>query len=187
MLSRLWFFILGGALVSLPLQAQEIDVNLSNDSAQFRYIKHSNGGLGQSELDAGLLYTTTEDVLLMLGLQVVDEAGTGSPGLHAGLGGKLFAINADTFDLFALALGGQIRYAPPSLPRFALRAELFVAPDIVTFMDVDRLVYQSVSLEYEILSQATAYIGHRRIKATIHNAPSSELEDAGHLGLRILF
>ena len=179
--------LVGCLFYSLPAAAQQFDMTLSDESAQIRYIITSNGGFGNSEIDLGLLFTQENDTVGMLGIQVVDEAGSGSPGLNVGLGAKGFIANTDSYDIIATAVGGQLRYAPPSLNRFAVAASLFYAPGIVSFMDADNFLYTTTRLEYEVLAQAKVYLGYRRVTAKINNRSETTLDSDIHLGMQILF
>ena len=172
---------------SLSAEAQEFDVTLSNESAQFRYIIKSNGGFGNSEIDFGALYTQSNDTVGMAGIQVVDEAGSGSPGLSVGLGAKAFVANTDSYDIIAAAVGGQLRYSPPSMKRFGVSASAFYSPDIICFMDARNFLYTSARLEYELLAQARVYLGYRRVTAKIKNQSDDTLDSDIHLGMQILF
>jgi len=167
--------------------AQEIDVTLSNNSALFRYIQHVNSDFGQTESDVGFLYTETNDFLVMLGIQAKGEAGSGSPGLTAGVGVKGFTANTDAYDLLALAIGGELHFSPRSLPRLGFRGQVYYAPDIVTFVDAKNFTYVTGSVEYEVLPQATVYIGYRNAKSDIRNQGTATIDSDTHIGLRIVF
>jgi len=89
--------------------AQEIDLTLSDNSALFRYLKHGTSTYGQSEIDAGLLYTNDSDFLLMLGLQVQGEAGSGSRALpqtriYMIFSPSVLAVNCITLQHLSIAL-----------------------------------------------------------------------------------
>jgi len=167
--------------------AQEVDVTLSNNSALFRYIQHVNSDYGQTESDLGFLYTETNDFLVMLGIQAKGEAGSGSPGLTAAVGVKGFTANTDAYDLAALALGGELHFSPRSLPRLGYRGQVYYAPDIVAFIDATNFTYITASVEYEVLPQATVYIGYRNAKSDIRKQSSATIDNDTHIGLRIVF
>lgn len=176
---------------SPQLVGQELDVNLSNDSALFRYISHHAGGGafgGRTETDLGFLYTTDDDVLGMAGIQVVGEAGSGSPGLDAGLGLKAFAATAGNDDIFALTLGGQIQYRPPLLNnRLSLGLEGFYSPDIVTYWDAESFGFFAGRVAYEILPQASAYLGYRKVRTDLETGGKFTIESGGHVGVSLAF
>jgi len=173
------------------VSAQEIDMTLSNDSAQFRYITHSNAGFGDSEIDFGVLYTNSDEVMGMLGLMVVDDAGSGSPGLKVGLGIKAFTVSATKagdFDAAALSLGAELNYTLPGFSdRLALNGQIFYAPDIVSFMDANRYMYSTARVEYEVLPQAVVYLGYRRVRIGLSEMPSVTLDSDTHLGVQFYF
>jgi hypothetical protein len=174
-------------LASATAMAKEVDLTLSDNSALFRYIQHANTSYGNSQYDAGFLYTDSNDFLLMLGFQVEGEAGSGSPGLQLGIGVKAFSVNTDTFDLLAFAIGGELRYSLPSQPRLGFRGQIYHAPNIVTFMDADNLTYGTLAIEYELLQQATVYLGYRSVTADILGNNNAEIDDDTHIGFRIVF
>ncbi len=176
-----------GILSTTVAHAQEFDLTLSDNSALFRYIQHSNNSYGHSEIDAGFLYTDSNDFLMMLGVLAEGEAGAGSPGLNAGIGVKAFSANNNAYDLFAIAIGGELRYSPPSMSRLGIRGQLYHAPGIVTFMDADDFTYGAISVEYEVLQQATVYLGYRSVKSDLQRPGKSTIDDDSHIGLRLLF
>jgi hypothetical protein len=183
--------LLGCAAVA---SAQTLDLNLSNDSALLRYIVQDldSTGLGNKEVDLGLVYATDDVILGMFGAQLVAEAGSRSPGLDAGLGLKLFGANAevdneDDASLFAVTVGGQLRFIPPPWPRFGVSLQGFFSPDVVTFGDADKFGYLSAALEFRVIPQAMVYVGYREIRAGIEDGGTETLESGGHLGFQLDF
>ncbi|MGE0370479.1 MAG: YfaZ family outer membrane protein [Gammaproteobacteria bacterium] len=174
--------------------AQTLDLNMSNDSALFRYIilDRDSSGLGSKEVDLGLVYSTDDAIVGMFGAQLVAEAGSRSPGLDAGLGLKLFGANADVdggddVSLFALTLGGQLHFVPPPWPRIGVSLEGFFSPDVVTFGDADKFAYLSAALEYRVLPQAMVYLGYRKMRAGLEEGDNVTVESGGHLGFQLEF
>ncbi len=169
--------------------AQTLDLNVSNDSAQFRYIimDRDSSGFGSKEVDLGLVYTTDDAIVGMFGAQLVAEAGSRTPGLDAGLGLKLFGANADVdgrddVSLFALTLGGQLRFVPPPWPRIGVSLEGFFSPDVVTFGDADKFTYLSSALEYRVLPQAMVYLGYRKMRAGLEEGGNVTVESKVNQG-----
>jgi hypothetical protein len=182
--------LLSGAAAS----AQTLDLNVSNDSALFRYIVRDTDstGFGNREVDLGLAYTTDDAIVGMFGAQVVAEAGSRSPGLDAGLGLKLFGANADLdeqddMSLFALTLGGQLHFVPPPVPRIGFSLQGFFSPNVVTFGDADRFSYLSTAVEYRVLPQAMVYLGYRKMRAGLEDGGTATIESGGHLGFQLEF
>lgn len=170
--------------------ARAIDINLNNDTAQFRYIVYDGraGAFGKREMDIGFLFTTEDDYLGMFGAQVIAEAGSDSPGLDAGIGFKIFAVHADpSADIFALTLGGQLRYSLPPHQRIQIGAEGYYAPDVVTFADGENFGYFSATLGYEILPRASVYIGYRDIRTELEQGGTITIDDGGFIGMKFEF
>lgn len=174
--------------------AQTLDLNVSNDSALFRYIvqDRDSSGFGTKEVDLGLVYATDDAIVGMFGAQIVAEAGSRTPGLDAGLGLKLFGASAevkgrDDASLFALTLGGQLRFVPPPWPRIGVSLQGFFSPDVITFGDADKFAYLSSALEYRVLPQAMVYLGYRKMRAGLEDSGTVTVESGGHLGFQLEF
>lgn len=170
--------------------AQSLDVSLNDNSALFDYTASaaSRGGFGNTAADLGIYFTNTDDIMVMLGLQVVDGTGTGSPGLEAGVGAKLFALRADAKqDIFALTLGGELHYTPASLSRVAVLAQLFYAPDIVTFGDGRQFIYATARVGYLVMQRAEIYFGFRRVETELVSRVNLGIESGPHIGLQVTF
>jgi len=176
---------------SSVVQARSIDINLASDSAQFKYTTLVGAtNYGRTEMTVGFLYTENDNVLGEVGLLVIDEAGSKTPGLELGVGPKIWFGSDDKADasVAALGLGGQLRFKNISAPRWVFGASLFYAPSIVSFMDADKMVEYELRVEYELLPTANAYVGYRNIEADIHNYKKSvEIDDSVIVGLRFKF
>ena len=173
---------------SAPVLAQTFDVNLSDDAAQFAYVAPmGQQGFGQGHVDGRVLFTDNDAFLGALGFGVVGDAGSGSPGLQVGVGVRAYGVNTDNGDVVALALGGRFEFAPPPLPRLRIGAEVNYAPNIVTFVDGDRFYDNSAYVGYEIFQDAVAYLGVRRIHASIEDAPNVTVDKGAYLGVRLQF
>lgn len=176
---------------SATVAAQKLDINLSNDSAQFVYTALIGGStIGRTEMNAGFLYTEDDVTLFDLGLQVVDLAGSKTPGLEVGVGPKFYYASSDKADasVSAIALGGQLRYKLPSAPRLAIGASAYYAPHITSTLDADSLFELNTRLSYEVLPTADAYIGYRKIRAKYDKGKGSEDLDNGIIfGLKFAF
>jgi len=181
-------------IVSSTSFARGADINLASNAAQFKYTTLVGAtNYGRTEMTVGFLYNedhNDHNVLGEVGLLVIDEAGTKTPGLELGVGPKLWFGTLDKADanLAALGLGGQIRFKSMGAPRWVYGASLYYAPSIVAFIDADNMVEYELRVEYELLPTANAYVGYRNIKADIHNyKKSTEIDDSFIVGLRFKF
>ena len=182
------------------VHAAALDVNLSDDTAEFRFItpvgyeddtqpynrqRKQRNTFGGAELDLGFLSTSTDDVIAMIGFQAVDAAGSATPGLKVGVGVKAFAGTIDSHDVYAATLGGNARFL--IFNRVAIFGDLHYAPNVVTFGDASRLLYFNAHLEYEILPQAVVYIGYRKLRANLDAGGHISIDNGAHVGLQFLF
>lgn len=177
------------AVSAAPVAADAIDINLNNDAAQFRYLAYDGraGGFGKREMDVGLIYTTEDDYLAMFGAQMIAEAGAGIPELEAGVGLKIFGTRFDSRNIFALAIGGQLKYSVPPHRRFVLGVEGYYAPDVVTSSRADNFSYLSAYAGYEVVPEALVYVGYRSVRADLTTGGDITVDSGGHFGVRFGF
>ena len=184
-------FVLLSLAFTQAVSARSMDINLSNDAAQFKYGTLVGGTTyGRSELTYGLLFNEDDVYLFEVGLLVIDQAGSKSPGLELGIGPKFYFADTDKSDgdAAALGLGGQIRYKNMAAPRIVYNAEGYYAPSIVSFLDADSMFEFNLRLEYEILPTANIYLGYRDIEVEIENSDKNvELDENVVLGVRFKF
>ena len=174
---------------STAVLADAVDINLSNDVAQFQYLAPMGDvGQGKSELHMGFLYNNSNGRLADVGIMVMNGDGSAT-GVALGVGVKALAVSMNNNNSMALALGGRVRFSPFADNRLGLVGQIYLAPDIVTFGDADRFVETGVRLEYEILMQAVAYVGYRNIYFDLKAAPAGDvsLDEGAHIGVRIAF
>lgn len=170
----------------VPVMADSIDVNLNNNTAQFQYIAPVGySEEGKAELHAGFLYDNNDNVLGDVGLLVMGDMGKSSD-TSLGVGLKAVAALSGDFSV-ALALGGKIRFTPFANRRIGLVGLVYVAPKIVSFGGADFFVQGGISIEYEIIKHAVAYVGYRNLRFGVENRPDMLDEKNGHLGVRISF
>ncbi|MFI4941428.1 MAG: YfaZ family outer membrane protein, partial [Burkholderiales bacterium] len=183
-------------IISATAMADSVDVNLRNNSAQFQYIASmGHDTLGKAEMHAGVIYVNQKNLLGDLGILVKDEVGKSVPGLSVGVGIKGLTAKtngnnslAPGNNMAALAIGGMVRYAPFPDRRFGIVGQLYLSPNIVTFGDADRYTETGVRFEYEIIPQAAAYLGYRRINFGLKSVFSDvTLDEGAFLGVRIMF
>ncbi len=179
--------------ISSTALADTVDINLRDSSAQIQY-RSSMGrdALGKTEFHMGVLYVNSRNVMGDFGLLVKDELGDNAPGFSVGVGFKgviarVTGGNPVVSDASALALGAMLRYSPPSSRRLGIVGQVYLSPNIVTFGDADRYVETDARLEFEVIPQAVAYLGYRRIGFGLKNKPYAILDEGAHIGVRISF
>lgn len=168
--------------------ADNIDINLRDNSVQLQYgASIGRDSLGTSELHAGILYTDNNDRFADFGLLVKETAGSSDSGVTSGVGLKGVLASTNGSDAVALALGAQVHFAPPAASRLGMVGQLYFSPNILTFSDAERFVEAVARLEYEVIPQAVAYLGYRRITFNLINKPNAVLDSGFHAGIRMSF
>ena len=181
------------ATVGTAALADTADINLRDNSAQFQYISSlGRDPLGKTKFHAGVLYANHNNMLGDFGLLVQDELGDNAPGFSVGVGikavvAKVTGDSTIVSSTTALALGGLVRYSPPATRRLGVVGEVYLSPNIVTFGDANRYVESNVRVEYEVIPQAVAYVGYRKIEFGLNNRPNAILDEGVNLGVRISF
>jgi hypothetical protein len=185
-LRRILAFILLAA--STAALADAFDINMNDTSVQLQYAAAmGRANLGKSELHFGYLYTSDKNSFGDLGVFVKDEVGSSVPGVSVGVGIKGLIAHAKNYDASALAVGGLVRYAPFPDKRFGISGLVYLSPNIVTFGDADRYVETSAKLDYEIIPQAVAYLGYRKIAFNLKNSTDATLDEGVIIGVRVSF
>ncbi len=190
MFKRYTLLVASAMLMLAPaVKADTLDLNLNNDSVQFLYITPftSDQGIGGASLEMGMIYTEDNDYLGIIGLDIKGEAGSGSPGLVAGVGVRGYGVNTSRADIGALAIGGLLQYSPPALSRLGIVGQIYYSPEILTFMDGRNLLSVEFRVEYKVLTQAIVYLGYRDVSADLDGGGSVDVDDGGHIGLRFMF
>ncbi len=182
--SFLALFLLAASTSAL---ADTVDLNLRDSAVQLQYIAPmGRDTLGSSELHAGVLYTDKNGRYGDFGILVKGTVGDRSAGVTAGVGIKGVLATVNDFSAAALALGGQVRYSLPAT-RIGVVGGLYFSPNITTYRDADRFVEAVVQAEYELIPQASAYVGYRRITFTLANDAEAVLDTGFHAGVKISF
>lgn len=179
---------------STAIQADTIDFNLRDNSVQLQYIAPmGRDSLGTSELHAGFLYNNNninnnnKSRIFNIGLLVKGAVGESDSGVTAGVGLKGLIASTNVNSALAIALGGQVRVAPPAVPRLGIVGQLYFSPSIVTYRDAERYFEVDVRVEYELIPQAAAYLGYRTVKVTLKTKNEIELDSGVFAGVRMSF
>ena len=179
------------ALAQSPLQAGGLDLALSNETAHLSVLLNPyelyQGG---SELALGAFVNEVGDnllhaTLLARGVQTLENS-------QYKLGAGIKAIGGDLDideTVGALALGFQASMLLSS-SRFNpvdLTIEGFYAPSITSFSDSTKFSEVAARLQIEVIPQARAYLGYRRITFQTNDFGEQQLDRSVHLGLNITF
>ena len=173
-------------LFSSIANAQSINAQLSGDSARFDYSSDVLGeALGRLELNAGILYNENDDYAVSAGLQVRGE-NLDAP-LLVSLGARAYYGEVRIYTATVIALGGDVVFAPISIPGFEIGAHFYIAPEPVAFSDSIGLLDYGIRVGYQVIPLSTVYLGYQKFEIEIQNVGDVLLDDGIVFGLNIQF
>jgi hypothetical protein len=172
------------------LQASDIEIALSSDTAQFTFRSDSSLiGWGGADLGFGLFYNEADDVLGQISLIQSGQPSEQNP-LTLGVGVKAYLGRLDPIDesVVALGIGGEIRYTFAGVTPMAIYLRGYFAPDITSFSDTKEIREYQLGFQIEVLPQTMAFVGVRNIEVDTKSFSDYELDDDKvHVGVRLTF
>jgi hypothetical protein len=185
-------FIIGFACSGFvnQLQANDIEIALSSETAQFTFRSDSSLiGWGGADLGFSLFYNEIDDVLGQMSLMQSRPPSKENP-LTFGVGVKVYLGQLDLVNqnVFGLGIGAEVRYTFAGITPMAIYLNGHIAPDITSFSDTKEIREFSLGLQMEVLPQTVAFIGIRNIEVDTDNVSEYELDDDKvHVGVRLTF
>ena len=183
MFLRRFLFISVLLASSVAATAGGIDLNVRDEAVQLQYATSTPTA---TQVHVGFLNTKDHDWLADWGLIVRGPLNFAR--MRAGVGLKAVGARLDHEEIAAIALGGELRL--PLLPlsdRLALVARVYAAPNVITYGDGTRYLESGARLEYELIPDATVYIGYRRMTFDLETRSDAVLDSGFHAGLRLSF
>lgn len=175
-----------------PAQANELDLNLNNDTIRLSYLGDlsSRGAMKNATTDIGFLYTDNDpdDVYMgHAGIMVFGDAGAQKANIRVGLGGRLQYLDAGAEDAFALSIGASAIVRVPGFERIGGGAYIQYAPDVTSFSNLEQFLEYGITVDYQILRPAYVYLGYRQIKIDVERTGSFTVDTGLHVGLKLQF
>ncbi len=173
-------------LLSAPSAAEEINIQLSNDTARFMYLTEAFGqDFGRLELEAGFLYNQNGDTLVNAGLLVRGESV--SVPLIVSVGARAYYASLAQYKVSAIAIGGDLLLSPESWGGLGLGAFFYTAPGVVSFGDAEGLTEYGVYVNFQITPQARMIGGYKQIDTSIKNGGTIIIDKGAYFGLNLSF
>ncbi len=177
---------LAAACLPFAASAADLELNVSDEAFELRYAAAPSSAGAQ--VDYGILHQEDDVYIGHLGLHLVDNAGTQRKPVRVGLGGRLVFVETDPASGAALAIGAWARFNIPGADRFAVSGSIYAAPEVTSFADMEKFMQFSIRGEYEVLRNASIYLGYRRVRADFDVTSRSVTLDKGlHLGMKFNF
>ena len=167
--------------------ADEIDLSFNSDAFRFFYIHELESN--NLSWDGGVLNNSDEGFVINTSLYLTGFASDGTNPLEAGIGGRTGLVDGDDSGQtgIPLALGGYLKFTFPNLNRLSIRADAYLAPDILTAMDLEKYEDYTIRIGYNVLQEADIYIGARYVKGKFDNDTHALFDNGMHMGLDIRF
>ena len=176
--------------LSSQLQANDVELALSKDTAQFTFRSDSSMiGWGGADLAFSLFYNDDNDILGQVSLLQLRPATEENP-FSLGVGAKVYLGSLDnpSATVFALAISGEVRYTFPGKMPMAIYLNGNWAPDITSFSDTKEVLDFNLGYQIEVLPQTTAFIGYRYLEVDTKAGNDVRLDDDQlHIGARFTF
>ncbi len=185
--------VLALASAAMPAQAASLDLNLNDEAVRGEFSGalsslFSTDAEGQYQL--GALYSDDENLDLKqihAGLLATGDTGAQEVRAMAGLGVRAQYLDADGGDGGGLALGGQFDIRLAGFERLGLQGYFWYSPKVLTFGDIEDQSEWSLSADYQVLRNASVYVGYRQLRIDPDNGHAFDADDGFHLGFRFKF
>lgn len=187
---------------SFGASAGGLDLALSNETANLSLLlnpAHRFNQASGSELSLGGFISEQGDKLAHASLMA--RGHQENNGTHYNVGAGMKAIVGDVAipaigaepegeeSVGAVALGfqfGVLLVSSRNNP-VELKFEGFLAPSITSWADAERYTELSARLQVEVIPQAQAYIGYRRIRFDTNDYDDVNLDRSVHFGIKLTF
>lgn len=172
-------------------QASGIDVQLSEEAAQFNFRSDSSTlGYGGADINTGFFYNENEDLVLNAGVKATGSPASEQP-ITFGVGAQAYLMSIDggvgaDASVQAIGIGGEVKFHFPGRMPMAVAGEAYVAPAITTFGDGEGVVDANIRFEIEVMPGSVGYIGARSFQVEPEGGGDDyELDESLHFGFRI--
>lgn len=174
------------AFLSLSAHAHTLDLSLNNDAVGLDYTTQITNS--EINVGAGVLHHQDNGEAFWGSFFVADNVNKQS-GILAGLGGRLYYIDADKRNDkgTAVGLGGFVNWDIPPVPNLSLRGEFYYAPDVLSFDEVNRYIDFSARVQYRIIEQAWIYAGYRNAEMKGDSGSDQKIDEGFNLGIMLWF
>ncbi len=181
--------VAGLMLASTAAQAEIFDLSIGDNSYRAALYGLASDKKGQYDIGAIVRPERDDDLLVAhVGALLTGDAGARDFELAAGLGLRGVYVGRDHDSGGAIAVGGQLEARYPGFDRLGLSVYGYYAPDVLGLGDVEQYYEVGVALDYQVLKDASVYIGYRNVNIELEPLDGDITADNGlHAGLRLDF
>lgn len=176
---------------SAASHAHTLDLSINNEAVALDYATQMEGTA--SNFAVGTLHHQDNGSAIYAGLFVADNINK-QKGLLAAIGARGYYIDGDYKESSgaAVALGGFVDYEIPQVPNLSVRADLYYAPDVLSFENLSNYTDLRARVQYRLIEQAWVYVGYRnaylkRDAGRNQGDKTRTLDEKANFGLLIWF
>ena len=104
----------------------------------------------------------------------------------AGIGVRAVYVDATKqIEGGALALSGSLKYAPPQNSKISISTVIDYAPGVVSFMDLEDFLEAKLTINYQLIDHASAYIGARSVKMDFNQGKTATFDSGVFVGISV--
>ncbi|MBX5459921.1 MAG: hypothetical protein IRZ28_02415 [Steroidobacteraceae bacterium] len=163
---------------------RSLELALSEETAQIRYLDSTTiAGQANSEVAYALFLSEDRDVVGSAGVMMDTDLDFGP--LEVKLGPQAYAglLQDENNDVFALAIGAQLRFNLIPERDLALTGYAFYSPDVLTFGSADNLTDFMVRAEIRLGKRVEGFAGYRWFELDLLERQTRRLQNELFLGL----
>ncbi len=172
-----------------PPGVREVDVALSNDTLQLKYIANgSKVGVRNTRFSGAFFLSEDRDIVLSGGLLFPVDYDLGR--FNVVIGPQLYAalLTEPTNDVMAVSIGAEVRFILEKEHDLAVMAFGYYAPDILTFGSADKVVDVGGQLELPLSKKMRGFLGYRYFQFDLTQGQGNKkLQNQIYLGLGYRF
>jgi hypothetical protein len=172
------------------VRTNAVEVALSEETIQGTYFMDAGRvGLPGGGMGLSLLLSDDRDLVASGSVMAPNVLANVVPGpLSLSIGGKVYAAFLDdpSDDVLGIAPGVEGRYALPFGLPAAVVANVFYAPEIITFGEADNVLDFNVRFEVQATSRVVGFVGYRLLEFDRDNG-DDQIVDNVQFGVRFAF
>ncbi len=142
---------------------------------------------GDSVIAGRLLYSEDRDSLFgSVGIGVSGEPGN-LDGLKVGAQMLGNLGRTDSNDLLTFGLGLLVSYQPPQLQGLGTYGRVQYSPELLSFLDSERLLETAVGLSYMFTPKATLLLEYQNVEVDFDALGTRNIDESVRLGIQFFF
>ena len=180
------------AAASFSAHAETIDLNLNDEAVRGVLSGPLNRLFSgtEGEYQAGALFSDDKDINLTqlhAGVLATGDTGAQEVRLNAGVGLRAQYTDTKPQNGGGLEVGGQFDLRFAGFERLGLQGYAWYQPKVLTLGDLQDQFEWALTGDYQILKNASLYLGYRRLRINFEHAGTYTADSGAIFGLRLKF